>query len=101
MTLTTLLSIGIIVSIIFHFIGVYVGAKKFVWIAIVLLWAGSINIAMSEISEKGYKALDKLRGHYKATDALIRQAEPEVSLYEMLNIKKSFVEEKRKAATTQ
>ena len=98
MTLTTLLIIGLIITIAFHFIGVYAGAKKIVWIAIVLLWAGSINIAMNEISDKGYKALDKIRGKYEATDALIRAAEPEVSLYEMMSIKKSFVEEKRKAA---
>ncbi len=97
MTLTTLLTIGIIITIAFHFIGVYAGAKKIVWIAIALLWAGSINIAMNEISDKGYKALDKIRGKYEATDALIREAEPEVSLYEMMSIKKSFVEEKRKA----
>ncbi len=98
MTLTTLIIIGIVISIVFHFIGVYAGAKKIVWIAIALLWTGSISIAMNEISDKGYKALDKLRGKYEVTDALIRAAEPEVSLYEMMSIKKSFVEEKRKAA---
>ncbi len=98
MTLTTLLIIGIGISIVFHFIGVYAGAKKIVWIAIALLWAASISIATNEISDKGYQALDKIRGKYEATDALIRTAEPEVSLYEMLSIKKSFAEEKRKAA---
>lgn len=97
MTLTTLLLIGLGISIAFHFIGVYAGAKKIVWVAIALLWAGAIGIARSEISDKGYQALDKIRGKYDATDALIRAAEPEVSLYEMMSIKKSFVEQKRKA----
>jgi len=97
MTLTTLLLIGLGISIAFHFIGVYAGAKKIVWVAIALLWAGAISIARSEISDKGYEALDKIRGKYDTTDALIRAAEPEVSLYEMMSIKKSFVEQKRKA----
>ncbi len=97
MTLTILIIIGIIASIAFHFIGVYAGAKKFVWIALVILWAAAINIAMSELSDNGYKALDKMRGKYKTTDALIRKAEPEVTLYEMFSIKKSFSEEKRRS----
>ena len=96
MNLTIILISGIILSIIFHFIGVYANAKKIVWIMLALMWAGSINIAMNEISDKGYKNLEKLRGKYEATDALIRAAEPEISLYEMLEIKKSFNEEKKK-----
>ncbi len=63
---------------------------------IALMWAGSINIAMNEISDKGYKNLEKMRGKYKTTDALIHAAEPEISLYEMIGIKRSFNEEKKK-----
>jgi hypothetical protein len=49
MSLSIILTVGIILSIAFHFVGVYAEAKKTVWIMIVLMWAGSINIAMSEI----------------------------------------------------
>ncbi len=96
MSLSLILITGVILSIIFHFIGVYAGAKKFVWIAIILLWAGSINIAMSEVKPSAYKYIDKIKGKYEATDKLIQNALPEISVYELVQIKKSFNEEKKK-----
>jgi predicted nucleic-acid-binding protein len=91
MSLTIILVVGIILSIAFHFIGVYVNAKKIVWTVIVLMWAGSINIAMSEIKPKGYEEIKKMQGQFSDTDKLIKEAGDKVSVYEMLAIKKSYV----------
>jgi predicted nucleic-acid-binding protein len=91
MSLTIILVVGVILSIAFHFIGVYAGAKKIVWLVIVLMWAGSINVAMSEIKLKGYEDIKKMKGQFADTDKLIEEAGDEVSVYEMLNIKKSYV----------
>ncbi len=96
MNLITILIFGVTLSIIFHFIGVYANAKKMVWITIALMWIGSIIMTFSEINDKGYESLERLRGKYEATDVLIRAAEPKVRLYEMIGIKKSFNEEKKK-----
>jgi hypothetical protein len=93
MNLAIILISGLVLSLIFHFIGVYANAKKTVWVMIVLMWAGSINIAMSEISPEGYAYVEKIRGKYKATDEMIRASEPQISLYELLSIKKSFNQE--------
>lgn len=91
MSLNIILFAGFILSVIFHFIGVYANAKKIVWVAIVLMWAGSINIAMSEIKPKGYEDIKKIQGKYADTDRLIEEAMPEISIYEMIVIKNSFV----------
>jgi len=90
MSLSIILTIGIILSIAFHFIGVYAEAKKIVWIAIALMWAGSINIAMSEIKPAGYEDIKKMKGQFADTDQLILEAGDEISVYEMLKIKKSY-----------
>ena len=91
MNLTIILIIAIILSVGFHFIGIYAQAKKTVWLMIVLIWAGAINIAMSEIKPKGYEDLKKLEGKYADTDTLIKESMPEISIYEMILIKSSFV----------
>ena len=91
MSLGIILFIGLLLSIGFHFIGVYANAQKTIWLMIVLMWAGSINIAMSEIKPKGYEDLKKMEGKYEDTDALIEDARPEISIYEMILIKNSFV----------
>ncbi|MEA2111257.1 MAG: hypothetical protein U9P71_04320 [Campylobacterota bacterium] len=96
MNLPIVLTLAVILSIAFHFIGVYANAKKTVWLMIVLMWAGSINIATNEINDKGYKNIEKMRDKYEATDRIIAASEPEVSLYELIGIKKSFNEEKKK-----
>jgi len=96
MSLTLLLGIGIIVTIIFHFIGKYAGATKFVWIALILIWAGVISIATNEIKPKGYDEIKKMKGKYPDTDKLIDEAMPEVSLYELIEIKNSYLENKKK-----
>jgi hypothetical protein len=83
--------VAVILSVAFHFVGVYAGAKKIVWIMLVIAWAGSINIAMSEIKPKGYEDLKKIEGKYADTDALLEEARPEISIYEMILIKNSFV----------
>lgn len=90
MSLSIILTIGIILSIAFHFIGVYAGAKKTVWVAIAIMWAGSINIAMSEVKPAGYEDIKKMKGQFADTDMLIEEAGDEVSVYEMLKIKKSY-----------
>ena len=91
MNLTIILIIAVLVSIGFHFVGVYAQAKKIVWFMIVLMWAGAINIAMSEIKPKGYEDIKKIEGKYADTDALINESKPEISIYEMILIKNSFV----------
>ncbi|MDA3907941.1 MAG: hypothetical protein PF437_02525 [Sulfurimonas sp.] len=90
MSLSIILIIGIILSIAFHFIGVYAEAKKTVWLMIVIMWAGAINIAMSEIKPAGYVDIKKMKGQFTDTDKLIAEAGKEVSVYEMLHIKKSY-----------
>ena len=96
MSLNIILFAGVMLSIGFHFIGVYANAQKTVWVMIVLMWAGAINIAMSEIKPKGYEDLKKIEGKYADTDALIQEAKPEISIYEMILIKNSFVKHEPK-----
>ena len=96
MSIYIILVIAIILSIGFHLIGVYAEAKKTIWLMIVLLWAGSINIAMSEIKPKGYDDIKKMQGQFADTDALIKEAGDKVSIYEMLGIKKSYQTNKPK-----
>lgn len=91
MTTSIVLIVAIMLSIGFHFIGVYAGAKKIVWIMIVLMWAGSINIAMSEIKPIGYEEIEKMKGQFADTDKVIEEAGEEISVYEMIGIKKSYI----------
>ncbi|MEN4045521.1 MULTISPECIES: hypothetical protein [Sulfurimonas] len=91
MSLTFLLSIGIVLTIIFHFLGVYAGAKKIVWIAIILIWAAVISVATSEVKPKAYDDIKRMQGKYKDTDRLIDEAMPKVSVYEMILIKNSYL----------
>ena len=91
MSLSIILFAGFILSVGFHFVGVYANAKITVWVMIALMWAGAINIAMSEIKPKGYADIKKIEGKYADTDALIKEAMPEISIYEMILIKNSFV----------
>jgi len=96
MTLFIVLLSALVLSIAFHFVGVYAGAKKTVWVMIILLWAAAINMAMSEIKPKGYSEIEKLKGHYKEVDLLIEKSMPKISIYEMLEIKNKFNNEKSK-----
>ncbi len=96
MSLSIILFAGVILSVIFHFIGVKADARKTVWLTLVIMWAGSINIAMSEIKPKGYEDLKKIEGKYEDTDKLIQDAKPEISIYEMILIKSSFVKHEPK-----
>lgn len=91
MGLTIVLIIAVILTAIFHFIGVYANAKKTVWVMLAIMWAGSISIALQEISPKGYEDLEKVKGKDAALDKLIAESLPEVSVYEMLVIKKSEI----------
>lgn len=95
MNLYTIVIAGIVLSVIFHFIGVYAQAKKTVWAMLLLVWAGTISFAMNEISPKGYDYINKIKGKHPAVDAQIEAALPEISLYEMLQIKKSYEEYKK------
>ena len=92
MSLAIILAVAIAISLGFHFIGVYAGAKKTVWLMLVLLWAGTINIAMSEIKPKGYEDIKKMTGNNEKTDFLIKEAWETVSVFEMLGIKQSYQE---------
>jgi hypothetical protein len=91
MSLAFFITVGILISIVFHFIGVYAGAQKFVWIAIVLIWAGVISIATSEVKPKAYEDIKAMQGKYADTDKLINAAMPKVSLYELITIKQSYL----------
>ncbi len=88
MNLIILLSVAIVLSIIFHFIGVYAGAKKLVWVALVIMWAGSISIAMQEIKPKGYEDVKEIQGRDAELDQTIEAAMPTITVYEMVVIKK-------------
>ncbi len=91
MSLTIILVVGVILSIAFHFIGVYVNAKKIVWIMIALMWAGSISIATGEVKPSAYDEIKKIQGQYADTDKLIQEAGEHMSLYQFLVIKKSYI----------
>lgn len=91
MNLTIIIIIGTLLSIAFHFVGVYAKAKYIVWIVIAFLWAAAINISMNEIKPKGYENIKKMQGSYADTDALIKEAGEEISIYEMIQIKKSYI----------
>jgi len=91
MNIYIILSVAAVLSLAFHFVGVYAGAKKVVWLMLVLMWAGAINISMSEIKPSGYEEIKKMKGQFSDTDKLIEDAKPEISVYEMILIKKSFV----------
>ena len=90
MSLIIVLIVAIIFSVILHFVGVYAEAKKTVWVTILLLWAAAINIAMSEVKPSAYDDIKNMKGKYADTDKIIEDSMPEVSIYEMLSIKKSF-----------
>ena len=90
MNIYIVLSVAFALTIAFHFVGVFAGAKKTVWLMLVLMWAGAINISMSEIKPSGYEDIKKMKGQFADTDALIEEAMPEISVYEMLSIKQSF-----------
>jgi len=94
MNIYILIISGIILSIGFHFVGVYAGAKKTVWVTIILLWAAAINIAMSEIKPKGYDFIEKIKGEYPVVDEEINRALPEISIYEIIGIKRAYQEAK-------
>ncbi len=96
MNLTIILISGVILSIAFHFAGVWADAKKTVWLVIVLVWAGVISIATSEVKPKAYEDIKKMHGKYKDTDKLIDKSMPKVSVYEMILIKNSFLKNEPK-----
>lgn len=91
MTTTLVLVVAVLLSVGFHFVGIYAGAKKTVWVMIVLMWAGAINIAMSEIKPSGYVEIEKMKGQFSDTDKIIEDAGEEISVYEMIGIKKSYI----------
>jgi len=90
MSLAIILAVAVLLSVGFHFIGVYAGAKKTVWLMLIFVWSVVVGTAMNEIKPAGYKDIEKMRGKFSDTDKLIEEAMPEVSLYEMLVIKKSY-----------
>ena len=91
MSLTILIGIAIVISLGFHFVGVYTESKKTVWVMLVFVWAMAIGTAMNEIKPSGYEDIKKMQGKFSDTDKLIEESMPEVSLYEMIVIKKSYL----------
>ena len=96
MSLTIILIVAILLSIGFHFLGVYANARNTVWLMMILMWAGAINIAMSEVKPKAYEDIKKMQNKYEDTDKIIQESQPEVSVYEMILIKSSFVKHEPK-----
>ncbi len=90
MTLPILIGIAIIISLGFHFVGVYTKSKKTVWIMLVFVWAAIIGTATNEIKPAGYVDIEKMKGKFSDTDKLIEESMPEISFYEMILIKKSY-----------
>jgi hypothetical protein len=90
MSITALLTIGIIATILLHVAGVFTKSVKLVWIVIIFLWAAGIDVFVSEIKPKGYEEVKKMQGKYPTTDKLIQEAGDKISFYELLKIKKSF-----------
>ena len=95
MSLTVLVVIGLIVTLLLHFAGVYTKSVKIVWIAIIFLWAAAIGTFLNEIKPEGYKEIKEMQGKYADTDALIKQAGKEVSFYELLKIKQNYLKHKK------
>lgn len=91
MSLTIILIIGVLLSVGFHFIGIYVNAKKIIWLMIALMWAGSFSIGMGEVKPSAYEEIKKIHGQYADTDKLIEEAGANMSLYQFLVIKKSYI----------
>ena len=91
MTTSIVIIIAIILSVGFHFIGVYVNARKIIWTMIIFMWVGTINVAMSEIKPAGYDEINKMKGQFSDTDKIIEEAGEEISVYEMISIKKSYI----------
>ncbi|MEA1891689.1 MAG: hypothetical protein U9N33_03155 [Campylobacterota bacterium] len=91
MSLTIILIIAVILTVAFHFIGVYVDAKKTIWIMLVIMWAGAISIALGDVKPSAYDEIAKIQGQYDDTDKLIEEAGDSMSLYQFLVIKKSYI----------
>ena len=91
MSLWIIILIGVILSVGFHFIGVYTNSKKIIWIMLVIMWAGSISIATGEVKPSAYDEIAKIQGQYADTDKLIEEAGEHMSLYQFLVIKKSYI----------
>ena len=96
MSVTALVVIGLIVTLLLHFAGIYTKSVQIVWVAIVFLWAVAIGTFTNEIKPEGYKEIKAMQGKYKETDALINQAGKKVSFYELLQIKRNFLKNKQK-----
>ena len=97
MTLTILLISALVISLGFHFVGVYTNSKKTVWVMLVFVWAMAFGTAMNEIKPSGYEEIEKMKGKFTQTDKLIEESLPEISFYEMIGIKKSYQEAKAAA----
>ncbi len=91
MSLTIIITLAIIISLGFHFVGVYTNSKKIVWTMLIFMWSISIGTAIHEIKPAGYEDVKKMQGKYSDTDKLIKDAMPEISLYELIVIKKSYL----------
>ena len=97
MSLSILIGVGLLISLAFHFVGVYTESKKTVWIMLLFVWSAVIGTAVNEIKPDGYKNIEKMKGKFTQTDKLIEESMPEISLYEMLVIKKSYYDSQAKA----
>ena len=95
MSITVLIVIGLFVTLLLHFAGVYTQSIKIVWGAIIFLWAVAIGTFTNEIKPQGYKEIEAMQGKYEDTDRLIKEAGKKVSFYELMQIKRSFLKHKK------
>ena len=95
MNVTVLIIIGLAVTMLLHFAGVYTKSLKIVWVAIIFLWAVVIGTFTNEIKPEGYKEIKTMQGKYADTDALIKEAGEEISFYELLKIKRNYLRHKK------
>jgi len=95
MNLYIIVASGIVLSVIFHFVGVYAKARNIVWVMLLVVWGFFIGFTVNEISPKGYAYIDTIKGKYLETDAKIQKAMPNILLYEMLDIKKNYDEHQK------
>ncbi len=93
MGLYIFIAVGVVLSFAFHFLGVYTNSKRSVWVAIALIWVGAVSFSLSEIKPEGYEYIKMIEGKYSKVDSKIQSYRPVISVYELLSIKKSYIDE--------
>jgi len=95
LSMAILIGVGIFMTVLLHFAGVYTKSLKIAWAAILFLWAVAMGTLMNEIKPQGYAEIKAMQGKYKDTDALIEQAGKKISFYELMQIKENYMKHKK------